>query len=133
MTVSYRTERVADVEVFYREAGAKNAPTLLLLHGFPTSSHMFRDLIPHLSDRYHVIAPDLPGFGYTKAPSRESFEYTFDNLAKVIDEFTQALKLERYALYVFDYGAPVGLRLAAAHPGETRSSVYSCGCRSLQT
>ena len=113
MTVSYKAQRVADVEIFYREAGAKDAPVLLLLHGFPTSSHMFRDLIPQLADRYRVIAPDLPGFGYTKAPPRESFQYTFDNLARVIDEFTEALGLDRYALYIFDYGAPVGLRLAA--------------------
>jgi pimeloyl-ACP methyl ester carboxylesterase len=102
--------------IFYREAGAKDAPTLLLLHGFPTSSHMFRNLIPALADRYHVIAPDLPGFGFSKAPDREQFRYTFENLASVIDHFTQTIGLDRYAIYVFDYGAPVGLRLALAHP-----------------
>ena len=127
MTVSYKTQRVADVDVFYREAGAKDAPVLLLLHGFPTSSHMFRDLIPQLADRYRVIAPDLPGFGYTKAPPRESFRYTFDNLARVIDEFTEALGLDRYALYIFDYGAPVGLRLATAHPERVTALISQNG------
>jgi pimeloyl-ACP methyl ester carboxylesterase len=102
--------------IFYREAGAKEAPTLLLLHGFPTSSHMFRNLIPALADRYHVIAPDLPGFGFSESPDREHFRYTFENLASVIDRFTQTIGLDRYAIYVFDYGAPVGLRLALAHP-----------------
>ena len=102
--------------IFYREAGAKNAPALLLLHGFPTSSHMFRNLIPTLADRYHVIAPDLPGFGFSKSPGREDFRYTFENLAKVIDRFNEKIGLDRYAIYIFDYGAPVGLRLALAHP-----------------
>ena len=103
-------------KIFYREAGSKTAPTILLLHGFPTSSHMFRDLIPALADRYHVVAPDLPGFGFSDAPDRKQFRYTFEHLAKVIDRFTQTIGLERYAIYVFDYGAPVGLRLALAHP-----------------
>jgi len=103
-------------KIFYREAGAKDAPTLLLLHGFPTSSHMFRNLIPPLADRYHVIAPDLPGFGFSKSPNREHFRYTFENLASVIDRFTQTIGLDRYGIYIFDYGAPVGLRLALAHP-----------------
>ena len=116
MPVNYKTQQVGSVSVFYRESGAKNAPVLLLLHGFPSSSHMFRDLIPMLADRYRVIAPDLPGFGQTRSPERGDFNYTFDNLAKVIDGFTQALSLDRYALYVFDYGAPVGYRLAVAHP-----------------
>ena len=102
--------------IFYREAGAKNALTLLLLHGFPTSSHMFRNLIPTLADRYHVIAPDLPGFGFSKSPGREDFRYTFENLAKVINRFNENIGLDRYAIYIFDYGAPVGLRLALAHP-----------------
>jgi len=114
--VHYRTEKVGEVEFFYREAGPADGPVILLLHGYPTSSHMFRNLIPALADRYRVIAPDLPGFGSTKAAPRGQFAYTFDNLAKATDAFTQALKLERYALYVFDYGAPVGFRLAAAHP-----------------
>jgi pimeloyl-ACP methyl ester carboxylesterase len=103
-------------KIFYREAGPKDSPTILLLHGFPTSSHMFRNFIPALADRYHVVAPDLPGFGFSDAPDRKQFRYTFENLAKVIDRFTQTIGLEHYAIYVFDYGAPVGLRLALAHP-----------------
>ena len=116
MPVTYKTQLVGPVSVFYREAGAPDAPVLLLLHGFPTSSHMFRELIPMLADRYRVIAPDLPGFGQTEAPERGAFEYTFDNLARVIDDFTEALGLDRYSMYVFDYGAPVGFRMAIAHP-----------------
>jgi pimeloyl-ACP methyl ester carboxylesterase len=112
----YKTQQVGEVEVFYREAGPSDAPVLLLLHGFPTASHMFRDLIPLLADRYRLIAPDLPGFGQTKAPPRGQFDYSFDRLADVIEGFTDALSLDRYALYVFDYGAPVGLRLAMRHP-----------------
>lgn len=127
ITVSYRTQRVADVDVYYREAGARNAPVILLLHGFPMSSHMFRDLIPLLADRYRVVAPDLPGFGYTQAPPREQFASTFDNLTKVIDKYTQALHLDRYALYVFDYGAPVGLRLASAHPERVTALISQNG------
>lgn len=127
MTVSYKTQQVGDVEVFYREAGQKSDPVLLLLHGFPSSSHMFRELIPQLAERYRVIAPDLPGFGYTKAPPRGEFDYTFDNLAKVIDDFTQALSLQRYAIYVFDYGAPTGYRLAAAHPERVTALISQNG------
>lgn len=111
--------RVVDVDglnIFYREAGADTSPTLLLLHGFPTSSHMFRDLIPALADDYHVVAPDLPGFGFSAAPDRAQFRYTFDHLADVIDRFTAAAGLTGYAMYVFDYGAPVGFRLATRHP-----------------
>jgi pimeloyl-ACP methyl ester carboxylesterase len=102
--------------MFYREAGDPAAPTLLLLHGFPSSSHMFRDLIPPLADRYHVVAPDLPGFGFTEVPASMKYVYNFENLAKTVDAFTKALGLNRYAIYVFDYGAPVGFRLALAHP-----------------
>src|SRR2546430_528368 len=102
--------------IFYREAGNADAPALLLLHGFPTSSHMFRDLMPGLADRYHLVAPDLPGFGFSDAPARAEFKYTFDNLARVIEVFAGKIGLQRYALYVFDYGAPVGFRLALAHP-----------------
>lgn len=112
----YQHATVDGFKIFYREAGPKTAPTILLLHGFPTSSHMFRNLIPALSDRFHVIAPDLPGFGFSDAPDRKGFRYTFEHLAKVIDGFTQTIGLERFAIYVFDYGAPVGLRLALAHP-----------------
>jgi pimeloyl-ACP methyl ester carboxylesterase len=109
MGVRYRTQNVGDVVVFYREAGLPDAPIILLLHGFPTAGHMFRDLIPLLAGGYRVIAPDLPGFGNTKAPPRGQFAYTFDNLANVIGGFIEALDLRRYALYVFDYGAPTGL------------------------
>ena len=112
----YRHATVNGNKIFYREAGPAAAPNILLLHGFPTSSHMFRNLIPALSDLYHVIAPDLPGFGFTDAPERQRFRYSFENLAKIIDTFTQTIGLERYAIYVFDYGAPVGLRLALANP-----------------
>lgn len=127
MTVSYKRLRVGEVDVFFREAGPKSAPVVLLLHGFPTSSHMFRELIPELADRYRVIAPDLPGFGYTKAPGRGEFDYTFDNLAKVINDFTQALSLDRYAIYVFDYGAPTGYRLAAAYPERVTALISQNG------
>lgn len=116
LDVQYRTQKVGPVEVFYREAGPADAPVILLLHGFPTSSHMFRELIPALADRYRVIAPDLPGFGLTKAPARGTFDYSFDNLARVVDGFTDAIGLQHYALYIFDYGAPTGLRMAMAHP-----------------
>jgi len=113
---SYQHAVVDGSKIFYREAGSKDAPAILLLHGFPTSSHMFRNLIPALADRFHVVAPDLPGFGFSDAPDRKRFRYTFENLAKVIDRFTQVIGLERFAIYVFDYGAPVGFRLALAHP-----------------
>ena len=113
---SFHVSDIGGNKIFYREAGSKTAPNILLLHGFPTSSHMFRNLIPLLADRYHVIAPDLPGFGFSDIPDRKNFHYTFDNLARTIDDFTQAIGLDRYAIYVFDYGAPVGFRLALAHP-----------------
>src|SRR5262245_25368012 len=112
----YRVVEVDGLKIFYREAGADTSPALLLLHGFPTSSHMFRDLIPALADDYHVVAPDLPGFGFSDAPDRTQFRYTFDHLADVIDRFTTVAGLNRYAVYVFDYGAPVGFRLATHHP-----------------
>lgn len=124
MTTHYRFQQVEGVEVFYREAGPAEAPVILLLHGFPTASHMFRDLIPLLADRYRLIAPDLPGFGQTRAPSRGMFDYSFDKLADVIAGFTDAMSLDRYALYIFDYGAPVGLRLAMRHP-ERVSAIIS--------
>src|SRR5271154_7310892 len=114
--IHYRMVDVAGIEIFYREAGSPKSPAILLLHGFPTSSHMFRGLIPLLADRYHLIAPDLPGFGFTEAPQRGQFNYTFDNLARVIDDFTHTLGLDHFAIYVFDYGAPVGFRLALKHP-----------------
>ncbi len=113
---TYRRVTVDGQQIFYREAGSKDNPALLLLHGFPTSSHMFRNLIPALSDRYHVVAPDLPGFGFSDAPDRTRFRYTFENLGKIISRFTETIGLDHFAIYVFDYGAPVGLRLALAHP-----------------
>jgi pimeloyl-ACP methyl ester carboxylesterase len=125
--VTYKSMKVEDVEVFYREAGLADAPVIVLLHGFPTASHMFRDLIPLLSPHYRVIAPDLPGFGNTKAPPRGKFTYSFDNLAKVIDRFLEAMKLDRYALYIFDYGAPTGLRIAMAHPERVTAIISQNG------
>src|SRR5215467_12523850 len=116
LTTIYRTISVDGLKVFYREAGDPKAPAVLLLHGFPTSSHMYRELIPTLAERYHVVAPDLPGFGYSDSPERGEFKYTFDRLAEVIDRFAEVLELSRYAIYVFDYGAPVGFRLALRHP-----------------
>ncbi|WP_144630788.1 alpha/beta fold hydrolase [Bordetella genomosp. 13] len=125
--VHHRYEQVGDVRMFYREAGDKAAPTVLLLHGFPTSSLMYRNLIPLLADRYHVIAPDLPGFGFTEAPDRGRYAYTFDQLALTVEQFTVQLGLDRYALQVFDYGAPVGWRLAAAHPERVSAIVSQNG------
>ncbi|HZZ47884.1 MAG TPA: alpha/beta hydrolase [Pseudonocardia sp.] len=116
MNVSYKSVEVESVRVFYREAGPSDGPVLLLLHGFPSSGHMFRDLIPHLSDHFRLIAPDLPGFGQSDMPGRDTFDYTFEHLADVIEAFTEKVGLDRYAVYVFDYGAPVGFRLAVRHP-----------------
>src|SRR5215472_9805638 len=112
---SFESINVRGNKVFYREAGPKTSAHILLLHGFPTSSHMFRNLMPLLANSYHVIAPDLPGFGFSDAPDRKEFRYTFENLAKVIEEFVEAVELKAYAIYAFDYGAPVGFRLALAH------------------
>ncbi len=116
MSVRYNNVGVDGLRVFYREAGDTSRPTVLLLHGFPSASHMFRGLIPELAARYHVVAPDLPGFGLTEQPPRDMFAYTFDNITKVIGRFTEVLGLNKFAIYVFDYGAPVGFRLAVAHP-----------------
>ena len=126
-SVRYATQTVGDVDVFYREAGPPDAPVLLLLHGFPTAGHMFRDLIPLMADRYRVIAPDLPGFGSTTAPPRSRFDYTFDALAQTMEGFADALNLRRYALYIFDYGAPTGLRLALRHPERVSAIVTQNG------
>ena len=125
--VHYRKANAGGMKIFYREAGEPNAPALLLLHGFPTSSHMFRGLIPLLADRYHLVAPDLPGFGFTEAPEGGSFKYTFDNLAGVIDDFMHTIALGPFAMYVFDYGAPVGFRLALKHPELTTAIISQNG------
>src|SRR5215813_3657737 len=125
--IHYRTAAVGDHQIFYREAGNPNQTSLLLLHGFPSSSHMFRNLIPLLSDRFHIVAPDLPGFGFSQSPPRSQFKYTFDNLATVIEAFTEVVRLPRYALYVFDYGAPVGYRLATRHPDRVTAIVSQNG------
>src|SRR4051794_28429302 len=125
--VLHKTVKVGDLDIFYREAGPKDASAILLLHGFPTSSQMFRNLIPALADTYRVIAPDYPGFGHSSMPPREQFIYTFDNLARVIDNFSTAVGLTKYALYVQDYGAPVGYRLATAHPERVSAIVVQNG------
>jgi pimeloyl-ACP methyl ester carboxylesterase len=114
--VAYRTADVDGRTVFYREAGPADAPTLLLLHGYPSASHMFRELIPLLADRFHLVAPDLLGFGKSDMPARGDFEYTFEHLTDAVDRLTEMLGLDRFAMYVFDYGAPVGFRLATRHP-----------------
>ena len=123
----YKTTKVKGLDIFYREAGPTNAPTLVLLHGFPTSSHMFRNLIPALADKYHLIAPDYPGYGHSSMPSVTEFDYTFDNLADVVDSFIQQIGVERYSLYVMDYGAPVGFRIAVRHPERVQSLIVQNG------
>jgi len=124
---SYHAVDVDGLEIFYRQAGARSKPTLLLLHGFPTSGHMFRDLIPLLAGHFHLVAPDLPGFGRSALPGRERFSYSFDNLARVVGRFTEVMGLERFAIYVFDYGAPVGYRMALAHPERVAGIVSQNG------
>lgn len=125
--VTYQTTTVDGLDIFYREAGSKNAPVVLLLHGFPSSSHMFRNLIPTLASRYRVIAPDYPGYGQSAQPDRATFDYTFDNLARVIDRLTEKLALTRFAIYVQDYGAPIGYRIASAHPERITGIVVQNG------
>src|SRR3974390_690133 len=114
--IHYRTADADGFAVFYREAGPADAPKLLLLHGFPSAGHMFRDLIPLLAARFPIVAPDLPRFGQSDMPARETFSYTFDNIARVIERFTEVIGFDRFAVYVFDYGAPTGFRLAGRHP-----------------
>ena len=125
--IKYLTADVDGFQVFYREAGALDARALLLLHGFPSAGHMFRDLIPILADRYHVIAPDLPGFGQSDMPSRTKFTYSFDHIADVIDRFTEIVGLSRFAIYVFDYGAPTGFRIALKHPDRVTAIISQNG------
>jgi pimeloyl-ACP methyl ester carboxylesterase len=125
--VLHKTVKIGDLDIFYREAGPKDAPAILLLHGFPTSSQMFRNLIPALADKYRVVAPDYPGYGHSAMPAHDKFAYTFDNLAKVIDNFTEKVGLTKYALYVQDYGAPVGYRLTTAHPDRISAIVVQNG------
>ena len=123
----HRTVEIEDLEIFYREAGPADAPTLLLLHGFPTSSHMFRNLIPALSDRFHLVAPDYPGYGNSSMPTVDEFEYTFDHIASIMESFIQKLGLETYSLYLMDYGAPVGYRIAAKHPERVQALIVQNG------
>ncbi len=125
--VRYRSASVDGIKIFYREAGPKDAPVVILLHGFPTSSQMFRNLIPRLADEYHVIAPDYPGFGFSDMPDRAKFSYTFDNYAKLVDKLTRQLGVTRYALYVMDYGAPVGFRLATMNPERVSAFIVQNG------
>ena len=125
--IRYKTAVIDGVEVAYREAGRENAPAILLLHGFPTSSHMYRNLIPALADKYRVIAPDYPGFGQSGMPERGAFKYTFDNYAKLVEGLTEKLGVRRYTLYVMDYGAPVGFRLAAKHPERITALIVQNG------
>ncbi|WP_312949184.1 alpha/beta hydrolase [Superficieibacter sp.] len=125
--VHYRFAEADGVRVFYREAGEPAHPTLLLLHGFGASSHQFRELIPLLADKFHLVAPDLPGFGFTEVPSARDYHYTFDALGQTLTAFVDALALEQYALYVFDYGAPAGLRLALNHPERVTGIVSQNG------
>ncbi|HEX8022413.1 alpha/beta hydrolase [Mucilaginibacter sp.] len=125
--IHYRNIKANGLNIFYREAGPKDAPTILLLHGYPTSSHMFRNLIPTLSTKYHVLAPDLPGFGFSDMPDHTRFQYTFDNLAATMQSFIDELGLKRFAIYIFDYGAPTGLRLAVANPGKITGIISQNG------
>lgn len=126
-SVVHKTTKIDGLNIFYREAGPKDAPTIVLLHGFPTSSHMFRNLIPKLADKYHVIAPDYPGFGNSDAPAHDKYEYTFDNLANVVDTLLVSLKIDSYALYLMDYGAPIGFRIAARHPEKVTALIVQNG------
>lgn len=123
----HRTIQVDGLDIFYREAGSPNAPTILLLHGFPTSSHMFRHLIPALADQFHLIAPDCPGFGNSSAPPIDQFDYTFERLAEVIDKFIETLGLSKYSLYLMDYGAPIGYRIATKHPERVEALIVQNG------
>ena len=125
--IKHRFVKVNDQQIFYREAGPKDAPTILLLHGFPTSSHMFRNLMQDLSDQFHTIAPDYPGYGNSSMPSIDEFEYTFDNIANIVDKFIETLGIAKYSLYMMDYGAPVGYRLFSKHPERIQAFIVQNG------
>lgn len=125
--IRYRTQQVDGVNIFYREAGSPSRPTIVLLHGFPSSSHMYRDLIPLLAGRYHVIAPDMPGFGYSDQPAPETFAYTFDHLAEVMDHFLDSVGVVRYSIYIQDYGSPIGFRLFVRHPERIQAIITQNG------
>ena len=125
--LSFRKLNIDGLNIFYREAGQEDAPAMLLLHGFPSASHMFRDLIPRLSDRFHLVAPDFPGFGQSDMPSRDGFSYTFAKIADVIERFTEIAGLDRYAMYIFDYGSPIGFRLAVRHPERVTAIISQNG------
>jgi pimeloyl-ACP methyl ester carboxylesterase len=126
-TVHYNTVRIGDIDVFYREAGSKTAPVLLLLHGFPTSSNMFRNLIPRLAGSFRVIAPDYPGYGFSSMPDRKNFSYTFENMTNIVEKLVAKLDLSAYSLYVMDYGAPIGYRLALRHPERIKGFIVQNG------
>ncbi len=126
-TVLHKSVTIDGLDIFYREAGPEGAPTVLLLHGFPTSSHMFRNLIPALSDRYHVVAPDYPGYGNSSMPAVDAFDYTFDRMAEIVEALTVALELDSYSIYLMDYGAPVGFRLAAKYPERVDTLIVQNG------
>ncbi len=125
--IKYKTVEIDGLNIFYREAGNPNKPTLLLLHGFPTSSHMFRDLIPLLADQYHLVAPDYPGYGQSSMPSVHEFEYSFDNVANIVDKFIEKIELKTYSLYLMDYGAPIGFRIATKHPERVNGLIIQNG------
>ncbi|TSB47769.1 alpha/beta fold hydrolase [Alkalicoccobacillus porphyridii] len=127
MFVQYKTVKIYGIDIFYREAGDRSNPTILLLHGFPSSSHMYRNLITELMDEYHIIAPDYPGFGNTDQPSMDDFKYSFDSFAHLINEFVESINLEKYSIYVHDYGAPVGFRLATKHPERIQAIITQNG------
>jgi pimeloyl-ACP methyl ester carboxylesterase len=124
---TFHTVSVDGLDIFYREAGSRDNPTILLLHGFPTSSHMFRNLIPALADRFHLVAPDYPGYGNSSMPTVDEFDYTFDRLAEIVDKFISAINLKKYSLYLMDYGAPIGYRIAAKHPERVEALIVQNG------
>ncbi|TXN38279.1 alpha/beta hydrolase [Flagellimonas hymeniacidonis] len=124
---SYKSLKVNSVDIFYREAGDKKNPTILLLHGYPTSSHMFRNLISDLSDDYHILAPDYPGYGRSEQPAMANFQYTFDNMSRIVEDFLEAKKVTKYSIYLMDYGAPIGFRVAAKHPENVESLIIQNG------